>query len=207
MLKNILQSLLISLILPVLQFYVGTHHGFVSDPLVKAIQVESFKKSGFQSEKIIYNAADWDENASLQPLPDGFIYKNKERLIGVYPIFLTVFYSLFFFIPIHIVPYTNFIFLWGIIYLFKKELNVSVPGLLLLCFGSVLAPQCFDFSENPLFFYLSCVAFIYFYKFFYIRKIYRFNSVFSYSGNSHLATVGNLNFYIRALPCFIFVLC
>ncbi|MCX7999989.1 MAG: hypothetical protein N3A69_13730, partial [Leptospiraceae bacterium] len=139
-------------------------YSFVSDPLVKAIQIESLKINNYSTEEFFYPAKDFDPKAEFQPMPRGFVFYLNQKIYSVFPIGFAFLYS---YIPVGIqfLPYTNFILIFLLLFALKKFLNFTNLSLTILLFGTVVFPISFDLSENPIFLLLIGIGFIFFVKF------------------------------------------
>lgn len=155
---------LLSIIFLILQVFVDVKYSFVSDPLVKAIQIESLKINHYSSEEFFYPAKDLDPKAEFQPMPRGFVFYLNQKIYSVFPIGFAFLYA---YIPVGIqfLPYTNFILIFLLLFALKKFLNFHNISLAILLFGTVVFPISFDFSENPIFLLLIGIGFIFFVKF------------------------------------------
>lgn len=160
--KNVI-LLALALVLPLVQLLVQVDSFYLSDPLVKMIQVISLWKQQWQTESIIYPSYDFDPLFLLSPFNEGFIFQNQERLIGNYPIAFTFFYSLLAFVPFKFLPFLNFLFLLGFLKLLNDN-SIKLPVLLLITFGTVVFPLLIDFSENAIFLLLSGYGYIFLLK-------------------------------------------
>ncbi|TGK88150.1 dolichyl-phosphate-mannose-protein mannosyltransferase [Leptospira bourretii] len=153
----------LSLVLPLVQFLVQVDSFYLSDPLVKMIQVISLWKQQWQTQSIVYPAYEFDPLFLLSPFNEGFVFQNQERLIGNYPIAFTFIYSLFGFIPFQFLPFLNFLFLLGFLKLLNNN-SIKTSVLIFVTFGTVVFPLLIDFSENAIFLLLSGYGYIFLLK-------------------------------------------
>ncbi|TGK55378.1 dolichyl-phosphate-mannose-protein mannosyltransferase [Leptospira kanakyensis] len=159
--KNV--AIILSLLLLTLQILIRVDTFYLSDPLVKMIQVISLWNQNWSTEGILYSAKDFDPLFLMSPLNEGFVFLHEGRLIGQYPIGLTFPYSLLGFLPLNFLPYFNVVFFALFLrILFKNGIKTSV--VLLVAFGTVTFPLLVDFSENGLFLVLSGYGYVFLYK-------------------------------------------
>ncbi|MCW7475022.1 LA_3751/LA_3752 family putative glycosyltransferase [Leptospira levettii] len=173
LMKSILRSnfvlLFLLLFLVFFQYIINIRTFFVSDPLIKMIQVMSLWENKWSTEGIIYPAISIDPDFLLSPFNDGFIFKNNDRLIGNYPIAFTFLYSLIGFIPFTFLPYFNVLFLFLFILLLYKN-NIQVKSIVIIVLGSVIFPLLLDFSENGFFLVLGSYGYVFLWKAFQKEK-------------------------------------
>ncbi|WP_232373734.1 LA_3751/LA_3752 family putative glycosyltransferase [Leptospira chreensis] len=202
----------ISLSLLLVQFLIRVDTYYLSDPLVKMIQVISLWKQNWSTEGILSPTKDLDPLFLMSPFNESFVFLHEGKLIGQYPIGFTFFYSLFGFLPFPFLPYLNFVFLilFGRL-LFKNGILPSV--LVLTILGTVAFPLLVDFSENGLFLILAGYGYTFLFQAFLNHK--KENWVW---GNIFLGlslwfrlegillflaiqlTIGYISFYIKKQP-------
>ena len=162
-----------------LQIFVDVQYSFVSDPLVKGIQIESLRKSNYSTLEFYYPIKDLDELAEFQPMPRQFVFSLNKKIFSQYPIAFAFVYSL---LPLSVslLPFTNSLVLFFILFLLKKFLNFCNLSLSLFLFGTVVFPISFDLSENPIFLLLICIGFLFFIKFLEVnnKKFFVYSSFF-----------------------------
>ncbi len=165
--KSYIAPFLFAVLLLVYQIAIngGFRYAFVTDALVKAVQIVSLAENHRTNESIIYLAEDIDPNHELNPFPLGFSFKNKDRFIGNYPVAFSFIYSYFASLGVNTLTSFNFIFLLTILILLKTALKFSNLTLFQFSFGTLLYTQLLDLSEYPLFYLLMTVSFIYFVKY------------------------------------------
>ena len=115
-------SLIITAIILIIQIIIRPDSVYISDPLVKAIQVKSLFLNGWNSQDIFYPAKEYDPLFTMNPLNEGFIFFNKGRFIGQYPIALSFFYSIILFLGFSLLPYLNSLILFPMVFLYSKNL-------------------------------------------------------------------------------------
>lgn len=154
---------LIPLLLILYQIFISIHTAYISDALIKMIQVMSLVKNSWASENIVYPAISIDPNFMLSPFNDGFIFQNNGRLIGNYPIAISLMYSFLAFIPFQFMLYFNVIFLYlFILLLYKNFIKVKTIAFGVLC--TIVFPLLVDFSENGFFLVLGSYGYVYLWK-------------------------------------------
>lgn len=151
--------LLVLLFLVLFQFIININTFYVSDPLIKMIQVISLWDNNWTTEGIIYPAFSFDPDFLLSPFNDGFIFKNNDRLIGNYPIAFTFLYSLFGFISFQYLPYLNVLFLFLFIHLLNKN-KINTITIIYIILGTIVFPLLLDFSENGIFLVLGSYGYV-----------------------------------------------
>jgi hypothetical protein len=115
-------SLIITAIILIIQIIIRPDSVYISDPLVKAIQVKSLFLNGWNSQDIFYPAKEYDPLFTMNPLNEGFIFFNKGRFIGQYPVALSFFYSIILFLGFSLLPYLNSLILFPMVFLYSKNL-------------------------------------------------------------------------------------
>lgn len=163
----IIFALALSLLL--VQFLIRVDTYYLSDPLVKMIQVISLWNQNWSTEGILSPTKGLDPLFLMSPLNESFVFLHEGKLIGQYPIGFTFFYSLFGFLPFPFLPYLNFVFLilLGRL-LFKNGILPSV--LVLTILGTVAFPLFVDFSENGLFLIFAGYGYTFFFQAFLNNK-------------------------------------
>ncbi|WP_244934748.1 LA_3751/LA_3752 family putative glycosyltransferase [Leptospira jelokensis] len=163
--KNQSLSLIISIsaLLLLIQFLIRVDLFYISDPLIKWIQVVSLWNQNWTTESILFPAKDMDPLFLMSPLNENFVFLHKEQLIGQYPIGFTFLYSLLGLIQHQYLPYLNFIYLALLIHLMTKN-KFQIPVILFAILGTVIFPLLIDFSENGLFILLSAYGYYFLFK-------------------------------------------
>lgn len=153
----------ILLFLVLFQILITVNKAFISDSLIKMIQVMSLVRNNWSSEAIIYPAFSLDPKFLLSPFNDGFIFFNNGRLIGNYPIALSLFYSIFTLIPFSFLPYLNVLFLYAFIRLLYRN-SIQIKSIVWIVLGCIVFPLLLDFSENGIFLILGSYGYVYLWK-------------------------------------------
>lgn len=153
----------IPLFLLLTQVLIRVDQFYISDPLIKWIQVVSLWEQNWTTESILYPARHLDPLFLMSPLNENFVFLNQDRLIGQYPIGFTFVYSLLGVIPHHFLPYLNFLFLALFIHLMRKN-NFAIPVIVFAILGTVIFPLLIDFSENGLFILLSAYGYYFLFQ-------------------------------------------
>jgi len=166
-------SLIITAIILIIQFIIRPDSVYISDSLIKAIQVKSLFLNGWNSQEIFYPAKIYDPQYAMNPLNEGFIFFNKGRFIGQYPVALSFFYSIILFLGFFILPYLNSLILLPMIYLYSKNLY-NKKNLYYLLFGTAIIVTIIDFSECSIFYSLTGIGFLFVKKYIDQRLDYDF---------------------------------
>ena len=153
-------SIVITALILLVQIIIRPDNLYISDSLVKAVQVKSLFLNAWNSQDVFYPARDIDPTFSMNPLIEGFIFFNKGHYIGQYPVALSFFYSIFIFIGFSILPYFNSLILFPMIYLYSKYLN-NKSNLYYLLFGTTLIVTLIDLSECSIFYCLTGIGFLF----------------------------------------------
>ena len=140
-------SLIITAIILIIQIIIRPDSVYISDPLVKAIQVKSLFLNGWNSQDIFYPAKEYDPLFTMNPLNEGFIFFNKGRFIGQYPIALSFFYSIILFLGFSLLPYLNSLILFPMVFLYSKNLY-NKNNLFYLLFGTTIIVTIIDFRGH-----------------------------------------------------------
>lgn len=157
-------SLIITAIILIIQIIIRPDSVYISDSLVKAIQVKSLFLNGWNSQDVFYPAKEYDPLYTMNPLNEGFIFFNKGRFIGQYPIALSFFYSIILFLGFSILPYLNSLILFPMVFLYSKNLY-NKNNLFYLLFGTTLIITIIDFSECSIFYSLTGIGFLFIKKY------------------------------------------
>ncbi|TGL20081.1 dolichyl-phosphate-mannose-protein mannosyltransferase [Leptospira yanagawae] len=153
----------ISIVLLITQLLIRVDLFYISDPLIKWIQVVSLWNQNWTTESILFPAKDMDPLFLMSPLNENFVFLHQDRLIGQYPIGFTFLYSLLGIIKHQYLPYLNFIYLALLIHLMSKN-KFKLPVILFAILGTVIFPLLIDFSENGLFILLSAYGYYFLFK-------------------------------------------
>ena len=157
-------SLIVTAIILIIQIIIRPDSVYISDSLVKAIQVKSLFLNGWNSQDIFYPAKEFDPLFTMNPLNEGFIFLNKGRYIGQYPVALSFFYSIILFLGFSILPYLNSLILFPMVFLYSKNLY-NKNNLFYLLFGTTIIITIIDFSECSIFYSLTGIGFLFIKKY------------------------------------------
>lgn len=146
------------------QIAVRADYTFLSDPLVKGVQVHSLHKHSFQTEAVSYPAGDLDPDYRLSPLNQGFVFENQGRFIGQYPVFLTGLYALFAGFGVKNLVFGNFLFIGILAFSYLRLGAVSGRALVYLVWGTAILATSLDFSEYPIFHMLAGLGYLFLYR-------------------------------------------
>lgn len=148
--KNLLILTSIVLLFIGLQLYTSASTSFVSDPLAKAIQIESAKTN---RGKWIYPAEHIDPDKKFGPTL--FVIKDKTGdFKSVFSqTFADIYANLFPSIPVQYLPYLNIVFIVLGILSMHFIAGVSIPACCIGVFATVFFSQSLDLSEVPLLFF------------------------------------------------------
>jgi hypothetical protein len=157
-------SLIITAIILIIQIIIRPDSVYISDSLVKAIQVKSLFLNDWNSQDVFYPAKEYDPLYTMNPLNEGFIFFNKGRFIGQYPVALSFFYSIILFLGFSVLPYLNSLILFPMVFLYSKNLY-NKNNLFYLLFGTTLIITIIDFSECSIFYSLTGIGFLFIKKY------------------------------------------
>ncbi|WP_425269851.1 LA_3751/LA_3752 family putative glycosyltransferase [Leptospira perdikensis] len=153
----------LSFSLLLIQFLIRVDTYYLSDPLVKMIQVISLWNQNWSTEGILYPSTDLDPLFLMSPLNESFVFLHEGKLIGPFPIGFTFLYSIFGLIPFRFLPYLNVVFLILFIRLLYKN-GIQPSVLILTILGTVAFPLLIDFSENGLFLIFAGYGYTFLYQ-------------------------------------------
>ncbi len=135
---------------------------YAIDSLVKLVQAISIQKNHFESEELVYLAKTYDPTNELHPLPT-FIIHAKGKTLSPFSVNFAGFNAglLTFFRSSHL-PYVCLFFSIFTLFFLAKSSRISIPTLILACFGTPLVYQGLEYSENSMLLALQGLG-LYFY--------------------------------------------
>ncbi len=162
------------LFLWLLQAVVQVEFFYISDSLLKIIQAESLRLSGFASESITYPAMDIDPHGEAFSHPKGYAKKFGELMLGTYPIAFSFFVGLlrsFGISFVSLVWICASFFIWAI-FIWSRELRFTIGEFRWLFFFSLLLCLGLDCSEYGIFFFLQTLGFLAFLRFWKLQSLF-----------------------------------
>ncbi|TGK17878.1 hypothetical protein EHO61_10430 [Leptospira fluminis] len=158
--RELLSFFLFSVCYATLLSFLKPWEGFFSDPLLKIHEAVSLVSSGFRSETLTYPGRSLDEDLDFFLWKEKFVYRTRDGVGGVFPVFLSVLYSPFAILKAYfLLPFFGMIFHLGSAWILRRSWNLSWFWIVFAFFGTFVFLMGPEASEHPILLFLSLLGF------------------------------------------------